>query len=603
MTTERKPLGLYIPERRISDGNAPYLEPRRAERWVEELPTGHVGETARLVYKALADLNRSELPVNHRYRIMEMFRAPADYVCTQLDKHYVGQPFPLSAKPRRIAELAREMAWEMAIGYKIVIDAALSGFSHKIDNRQLLTTLYRTMDYLSRTLVKAYLVYAPPPSHVWLELHHLYLFSEHNDLHDSKVKDPLEPEREDNTIGDLYRTAMLMSLANPYRLPQKQILWVRQALAQWNKACSLLSFNPNEEPPGLFAVDMEGDQPPSYVTAVRQQIPSYLRVLNTSALTDLLRQASGAHDDSSLTELNQRLSQATLRRLTLAWGGTSQRLFARKNVKQEVRVTLGLNACHYFIEHEMESEEKQKQEEVEFDNRAHFDTNDAPPEGVTEAPDIWAIAANPSLQISVDLDFPRYRLHEEVTPLPPPAAHEQRLYSEHLCELTNESVAGCRLRWNAEAPTRTVVGSLIAMHPEKEDGSRWRLGVVRWLKHMEAEALELGVELLAPYALAVATRNITRKSKLGHYMRALILPEQKHIEQPQTIITPAVYRLGDKLGVAIKGHIQQIRLTKLVEQTGTFNQFEFNVLKVPRMRPGADKLDRLKNFDSLWQTL
>ncbi|HFE37741.1 MAG TPA: hypothetical protein ENK06_04885, partial [Gammaproteobacteria bacterium] len=233
MPTDNNPLGLYIPQQTLAFTDMPYLRPRDAEKWIAELPVVHVGETSRLIYKAIAEINRVPLPGQQRYKILVLFREPFEYVSQALQKKYINLAFPLSAKNLKIAELARELQLELAIGYKIIIEASLSKKSGRISSKVLLTSIFRAMYYLGESLLNNCLTYSPQTGQTWQEIHHLYLFAEHNNLTSKKVSDDVIESQSGRTIATLYKHIILLSLSNPYRLSQADILRVDKALLRW----------------------------------------------------------------------------------------------------------------------------------------------------------------------------------------------------------------------------------------------------------------------------------------------------------------------------------------------------------------------------------
>ena len=114
-------IGLSIAERHRPTKESFDFRSASVEQWVETLPVGNVGETARLVYGALHDVNRLDISWKERQRFLEQLRAPISYVQESLVKRYTGMSFPLPPKTQRIAALAQTLYLEMALGYKTAI--------------------------------------------------------------------------------------------------------------------------------------------------------------------------------------------------------------------------------------------------------------------------------------------------------------------------------------------------------------------------------------------------------------------------------------------------------------------------------------------------
>jgi len=622
VSTDSNPLGLYIPQQTIEFADAPYLKPRDAEKWISNLPTAHVGETARLIYKAMAEINRVPLPASQRFKVLELFREPFDYVTQALQKHYINQAFPLSQKNQKIAELTKELQWELAIGYKIIIEASLSQKSGRVDNKVLLTAIYRAVSYLGESLLKSYLTYSPSSSQTWLEIHHLYLFSEHNSLITDTVKDSLNPVQLPNTIGTLYKNIVLLSLANPYRLAQSEILKVSRALQDWARYSHLhILDNPNN-PIGLFAIDLENNAPPSYYNTSQKQInTNFIRILDTSELTRILRDkfdnsAEETENSIQYTRNNpNEISRDTLRRLILAWGAVPKRNFSRKGKEERIDVTLGLSATHCFIqkhydedqvENNSQPDEEFSDSQIAFQDKAHYDSEMIPSLNEPSAqPDVWDMANNPNLVSKQEFEFPPFSNVENKTSKPLLKPHDE-IYDLYNCMLMNESAGGYCISWDNNQNTKTIVGALIGIknsNNSNEDENGWSIGVIRWLKSLEDQGMFIGIELLSPSAQAIASKNISRNNENSEYTRSLLLPELLTVKQPQTIITQFLYKVGDNLELDVHGQPIKVKLTKLLESSSAFNQFEFSIIKAEKKAEQTDKNEKMKNFDSIWSSI
>ncbi len=114
MANSTAKLELHLPERKRPGPGSFDVSPKHVKSWAESLPLADSGETARLVFDALTEVNGFELNPLERVRFLELFRAPVRHVAGSLERHYIGKPFPLPDKNREVAELAREFQGQMA---------------------------------------------------------------------------------------------------------------------------------------------------------------------------------------------------------------------------------------------------------------------------------------------------------------------------------------------------------------------------------------------------------------------------------------------------------------------------------------------------------
>ena len=132
---------------------------------VQAVAPGHVGETARLLYLALHEVNRLDINIDHRLDFLEQLAPPLQGVLTSLKPHYSGKPFPLAPKAVRVAQLASELQAAMIIGYQIVMrqSDSLHWFRQRKWERVWTTALHRMLCYFNGIFCIRYQLHLPPP--------------------------------------------------------------------------------------------------------------------------------------------------------------------------------------------------------------------------------------------------------------------------------------------------------------------------------------------------------------------------------------------------------------------------------------------------------
>jgi len=614
-------LGLYIPQQTIEHPDMPYLKPKDAGQWIAKLPTADIGETARLVYKALAAINRTPLPAQQRFKVLELFREPLEHVNQALRKRHMNQAFPLSDKNIKIAELTRELLWELAIGYKIIIEASFSKKSGRVDDRLLLTCVFRTMCYLGDSLLSAYLTYSPPQAkHTWREIHHLYLFAECNQFMQTTVKDDVTTMQHNRSTEAVYKHIILLSLANPYRLSQNEILSVNHALQHWSENSSLHMFDNVNRLSGIFAINLESGVAPSYYNISAKLIDAnYVRILDTSALAQMLTdqyeeleiETKNAFLDTT-SELSK-INKETLHRLILAWGVTAKRHFSRKGKESEVRmsITTGLSSTHFHIREQYEIDQQEKSQgsssilpakffgKAEYINHSITNLYDSDAES-----DIWDVSPERSVEGEEKYsltEFDQYEIPDLEVPVETVGIGSSEVYD---CLLVNESSGGYCISWDNSGRTKTIIGSLLGIK-RKTGGENddWNIGVIRWLKSPEETPMYIGIELLSSAANAIASRYIPDKGECGDYTRALLLPELPLTKRAQTLITQFSHKVGDCLELDVHGQSINVKLTKVLENNKAFNQFEFSIIKSDLRADAANESGEVKDFESVWSSI
>jgi hypothetical protein len=503
----------------------------------------------------------------------------------------------------------------------VLVMEQIAGIGRK-DKKLLITAIHRAVKQLSLVLLKAYQVYEPYPDGVWLELHSLYRYAENNNLHRSKVVEDQHPTRMPSTIADAYKQILLLALACPYRIRHGESEAVYAALEQWAPFSHLQPVDDVQG--GLFATNLDADQPPSYlVLRDANENRNTCRVLNTQRLSEKVRQALAERASAGARTKPGMLRENTLRHLMLAWGVMPKRRFSRVKDHSQVIVAMGLSSIHYFVSGE-----------VAFNDAAI-------------GPDCYNdLGATPGPHLQKPAHFHAYRTHEDtgkqpdvwemnyrIEGEPDPsnielavarAAADIQLDTSHCTQswkMINVSAGGYCMLWDNPETTRAQVGELLGIREESDpDTFHWRLGVIRWLKYEEKRGLELGVQMLSPGAVAIAARMDTKtrsKNKVRastragapgdeDYTRGLLLPEIASIQQRATLLLPSPpFNVGDTAIANCHGKDVGVKLTRLVENTGSFAQFQFESLgeiQAPK-RPLVAKNLKPKDFDDVWELL
>lgn len=608
---------LDIPQQSKPSADSFDTRPKHVEAWVAALPMANIGESARRVFNTLKEINRLDISEQDRFQALEAFRKPVYYITEALKKHYTNENLPLSGKTQRIAELAIQLNAEMAMGYKSVIDSKLSRTFSRLSNKTLMTSIHRAIRYLSNVMLCSYQIYIQHPENTWLQIHRLYLFAEENNLHNAIVKDQVVHDAlHDSTVRHVYKQILLLALAGPYRLRQRVIAAVYEALDTWADHCRVLPMEEATEKQMNFTVNLNSDAAPGYFRVTNVTDTDLVRAIDTNEMTKVM---SSATIPSSKTT---GIPEDIVKKLLITWNGQSRRTFSRTSKSGEITITLGLSATHHYIDEvirPMRMEGKalvcegateslqpdspmdiSMDEQMSLESSAHFTST--PVFGISNmddhTPDVWDPdytyrAENPSIDFAPDEEADKRR---------------KALFYEPLsCKGINESAGGfCLLGYiKIENESHKVqVGELVGIREDSgTDDIQLGIGIVRRIKSWR-NGIELGIQKLSPCAEAIATATTNSKGRNAKFQRSLVLPQLNGINQPATIITHAWHQEGETLIANVHGQKVAIKLTKQLESTGVFSQFEFTLLDKdepkPKTTPHPDSSDI---FESVWSVL
>ncbi|MEK7321998.1 MAG: hypothetical protein AABZ84_02840 [Pseudomonadota bacterium] len=520
-----------------------------AENWVAALPLANLGETCRLIFASLTQMNDIDASAAQRFKSLEPLRAPVHYLRDALRRRYTGIAFPLPEKAHRVAQLLREIQLEIAEGYQRVATQILAQNGLRQDMDTLITALHRALYYHGQALLTSYELYEEIGGQRWQEIYTLYLEAERKALHLGAVKDTFKEGDNHTSVSDMFKHILLLALADPHRLTQHEMSTAYSMLEKWAGQCQLYSATDFNEPPGVFVVNLSSDAPPTYLVYSPTQPHAATRLLDTTALSHSLRGLlAQANQEVSLASARGSdvkeisLSRELLKRLLLSWSYTSKRGFSRTPQSNTLAVTFGLSASH-------------------------------------EAVNSRLIHAGRS---------PQARNNPKIT-----------------CQIINESATGTCLRWETGDPARARVGELITVYPG-DGGDTAGIAVIRWLKCHDNGSVDFGIQMLVPAATPVTIRLSDAAEVDRDYLKALLLPALPPAETSETLLTPAfLYRPGDIVSVNTGQGEQRYRLVRAVENTQAYARFQFAPLTESLEEPVAEISEpvRRKDFDSVWAGL
>ena len=599
-----KPPELAIPDQTRPKKDGFNIRPKKVEQWLENLPRANLGETARLIYTALNEVNQTSYAYHDRVRFLETMREPVQYLADSLKKHFIGVSYPLPVKNQKIAAATRELLAAMAIGYKITINDMLGKAQLFIDKKLLTTLLHRALVYTGRTLLTSYQIYAPCAPDLWQELHKLFTLAESRHLENTAIADYQLLYSKKSTIQAEYTRILLLALTSPYRLRQGEVSKVYSILEHWTKYCNLSQVNEyKNKKDGYFAVRLNRDAPPQSIALLSSSKcdTQQCRIINTEALSEHIRNAIQDTDELGTStfingiELSRPdLSHDLLRRLLVAWGIETKRGYSRTQKQEHVDVTIGLSATHQFICQSNQTKDNSfntlfRNNQAQFESTIIENIND-------ERPDLW------NMVYPQELHGFRPLLENEINH----AAHDASPYIEETWAIINESAGGYCLEYQTGKSAKAQVGELVGIRRKQRSKSQWTIGVIRWLKFSNTRSLHLGIEMLNPEVAAIGMRAASNHDKT--YQRTLMLPEIPAIRQPNTLITaPSPWRVGNQVIINILGKEKRIQLTAASQCTGLFSQFQFILLD--QHKDDDDRSDTSKSwevdkdFSKIWSSM
>lgn len=569
--------------------------PRDLRRWISTLPKANLGEMARQLYQGLSELNQLLTPSDNRLQMLELLRPEVYFVCKHLERHFLNQAIVLEERPRKVANLCQALQNHLAVGYKLIIHRVAPRLTK--DRIPLLSTaLQRALHCLNGPLVRASQLYCPVQEGLWLEMHKIYQIAREHQLHLVPVKDDLANNVKTLTVERTYIIALLMGCSRCNQMRQVNIGRLAEVLDSWS---SLVHLQLPADDNSLFALAPDQDKPPLYTSLFTEQQIPHLVGIHTQALAAMINRylETPAELRSQLPLLIPHgITSDLMQHLAAAWGDVAERTFQRTPGQGTLNLCIGMSALHYYLGGQRSFSEMLQIPVIS--KAAQFKM-----ELVSDKPDDpWANAFDSQRgnTSSVLLPFEEIQYQQSEGEGGEAASNAQQTFPTYDLQIVNHSPGGYCLAWPKDVPPQLQAGELVGIQDDACQG--WSIAVVRWVRQVRSGGMQMGIELIAPFAQPCGLQMI-RPGQNSPYMRSLLLPEVRVTEQPATILAPRLpFQEGNSVNINIAGEERGGVLNKRRASSGSYNQFEYQTFDAPK-QTSADQPKPDQEFDSLWSSL
>ena len=568
--------------------------PRDLKRWIAKLPKANLGETARLLYQGLGELNQLLTPSENRLQLLELLRPEVYLVCKHLERHFLNQSIVLDERSRKVANLCQALQNHLAIGYKQIvlrISATYAKDRASKDRAALLATAaQRALHCLNGPVMRASLLYCPVPDGVWLELHQLYQAALAHQLQNVPINDPLAAHGTTLSVQQSYTAALLLGSSRCNQMRQQAILRLAEVLEAWSL---LVRVQPATLASSLFAMAPDEDSPPRYKTLYEEDRLPLLVGLDPADLVEAIK----THLEMPVEQRAQsrlipsNFSIDLLQHVAAAWGDVAERTFTRTPGQGHLTVCIGMSALHYYIGGERSFSEILKRPALS--QSAQF-----VPGATTQS---WSRPTESDRH--GDYEEIQYDLPSGEGSGAASASNNDQHFPTYALQIVNHSPGGYCLAWPREVPPQLQAGEMIGIQDTQAQG--WSVAVVRWIRQVRSGGTQMGIELVAPHAQPCGLQLVRVSEQNSQFLRGLLLPEIRAIDIPASLLAPRMpFQEGNKVIINTQGEERPAGLGQRMTGTGSFNQFEYHLLEVAKPAPaGADDAAPEEDFDSLWKDL
>jgi len=586
------PLQYRLPETAQTDINKLHPRPNALVAWITAQSAAERKSTPDLVLQILQAYNRCPMPPAIRLKAMITLQPMVGSITSTLCKHYQNEPLPLSDASRKHANLAALFLDEVGFAYKRAIaDSVMDIEGDEMSINLFIAALRLTIDHLGKQLLDCYAQHAPPVPGLWGEIHRTYQLAERNGLHTRVLAEGTDTPNPLATIQYGYLRLVLLALATPNHLMPGQATQIYDYLENWTAGCRLLSKKFTEAKAGDIVVDLASEQPPAVATGHARFRPVDGRFLDISKLKIKLDDISSRFDEEQQQRhdiplsIAERQQHDLLQRLRAAWRGRAERADQREqDMVTQIPLCLGLDVCHHFFTDEKRFQPEQDEMDCHCPPLTDGNLSLAPADNTLTL-------KNPSSTNQLGLDITRVsRFNESVDVWD--TVHKTEVHTRNkraaaqayfriepwLC--INQSNGGMALRRLAEAESQVRIGTIVAtQNPANE---LWTVGTLRWIQATPNGAFDIGIMHFSAQAIPIAVRAIGGTGTGGEYFRSMLLSAKEQDTTSDTLLVPTgIYDIGTQLVLNRQTALEYVRLTRALETTNSYSQFEFKHIEVP----------------------
>ncbi|WP_444997321.1 hypothetical protein [Aliikangiella sp. IMCC44359] len=603
--------GLTLREHQAYHKPAFELTPKKVANWVQNLPMANVGESSMSSYRLLVDVNQSLLDDDKRLSILTSLEPVADELIHSLEKQYINNHIALTDKQKKVAALVQAIQTELAIGFHSIIESIIAQEIKRSNKKLLLTALVHAIHYHGLVILRCYQLYASVPRRIWRELYCLYQIAIQNDLENQKVA--IEYNKQSSSASECILQILLLTVANPYQLHQREVELLWGLLPELSEHVSLKSHAYNKQ---HYVVDLNSSSPPIHKSLYKPQGEKNNLKLTVFTAIDQLKHMLHSVDDKE--QLSARKTML-IRHLIQTWSHGTHRAFARTPCDDSINISIGLGATHYLLMQKynigkgpsidgtndtltaMEGSLKDatlldvaQSNDKNIQQNFNYLSSSGPPDS-----DVWEKYYQSEAEKGKTQFQPTNRSRDTIV---------RENYKFQEVSLLNMSPSGYCIQIAAsELPKHAQTGEVLGfLELDQHNREHWSVGVVRWVRRQSKGSLvQMGVQLLAPGVTAINIKRRSTRQDENDFRRGLILPALTGIGQPATILTnPLYFSISNKIKVVEQGVAYNARLTKEVAATSSYRQFAFekqgdatNLNAPPQTKNSPDDTE---DIDGIW---
>jgi cyclic-di-GMP-binding protein len=519
-----------------------FIDAASAKAWLENVPLANVAAAQLQLLTQMQEFNRYATGAAGRLATLEALREAVQFVEIEQARRFTNRALPMAEAESTVFDDTLGLWEQMHLGYQRCLQAVIAGEAGMRAQGGLICQ--RALSYTGLKMFHSHRGYRQVPPAMWQELHEGYARAEALGVAEDSIKDYLNRDVNDTSPRIAYLRALLLGMANPNELSQRQLTFVAFLLERWAEKVEVSKEAPEGEEVAPLIVDLESGICPERDGPAAAE-PRYLDV---KRLAKSLRNRIGLlrkGESPAKLALGEDCVQPSCEQLLVflyrQWCQVRQpRGAERKRVADAAQACQGLPTLHYYVSGRVF---KQPGEVKELTQQQRD-------------------------QIAT---FGRVSTREE---------DDYSVVHGFVLEnwqMEDESPQGLKLiRRAAEDGKRYTHGQLIGIKPS--DAKVFMLAQIRWLVQNDAGDLYAGVRLLPGVPAATAVRATGLNVVDAKYVQALSLTGVAALSSPPSLVLPSGWFKPKRIvEVYVEGHVK-VRLTEMIDRGSDYERVAYEMM-------------------------
>lgn len=523
-----------------------FVDAQSARAWLEVVPLANVAAAQHQLLLQLEEFNRYATSASARLETLETLREAAHFVQIEQAKRFTHRALPIEPAEARVFQETIDLWEQFRIGYLRCLEAA-AGRNDTAMREKAGLLCQRTLAYTGLKMFHHHRAYRQIADAEWRSLHRAFAIAERLGVGEHPVKDYLNRDVHDTSPRIAYVRAVLMGIANPNELSQRQLTFVAFLLERWAEKVKV-SRTPaaDEGVPPLVADLASGARPSRDGVAATE--PRYLDAQTLGKTLrnriGLLRRGESPAKLALGEDCVQPSCEQLLTQLYRHWlQPRPARAHERKRSEGTVYACQGMSSIYFHIAGQpfREPGGKSVLTKQEADQLATFGHLSTRSEG--------------ALPRGEDIVLEEWQIEDD-------------------------SALGVRIMRRAGARGRRYTHlQLVALR--NKAASQFSVGQVRWLLQAENDDLFLGIRILPGTASAVAVRPSATSAGgvKDRYVAALSLSAVPEMQAAATLILPSGWYRPNRLIDVFTEATKQVRLLEFLDRGSDFERLTYETVR------------------------